>query len=121
MYYGRSPAGAASRVYSRSPQVPHITMHALAFVVLLALASFGLTGLLREFAQRRQWLDHPNARSSHSLPTPRGGGPGFALPYALGLFWLYTQGLLGGRELAALELGLAIAVLGLLDDLHNLT
>src|SRR5690606_4478119 len=62
-----------------------------------------------------------NARSSHSLPTPRGGGPGFALPYALGLFWLYTQGLLGGRELAALELGLAIAVLGLLDDLHNLT
>ena len=38
------------------------------------LATLALTGWMRRVALRRGILDHPNERSSHSEPTPRGGG-----------------------------------------------
>ena len=39
-----------------------------------ALASGGLTWLVLKALRRRRILDHPNERSSHVEPTPRGGG-----------------------------------------------
>lgn len=90
----------------------------LAAGVLLAFAaSLSLTQWVRRYAVRRQLMDVPNARSSHRLPTPRGGGLGFvivvlaALP---GLAWLdaidwRTATALGGAG------GLAAAV-GFADD-----
>lgn len=43
--------------------------------LLVALAAAGLaTGWVRGWLQRRAILDHPNDRSSHNAPTPRGGG-----------------------------------------------
>jgi UDP-N-acetylmuramyl pentapeptide phosphotransferase/UDP-N-acetylglucosamine-1-phosphate transferase len=36
--------------------------------------SLGGTRLALAYLKRRAILDHPNARSSHSIPTPRGGG-----------------------------------------------
>lgn len=41
---------------------------------LVFLASVLLTGLLRSFALKRNLIDHPNERSSHTAATPRGGG-----------------------------------------------
>jgi len=38
------------------------------------LASLGLAGVLRHALLRLKILDHPNDRSSHIRPTPRGGG-----------------------------------------------
>ena len=42
------------------------------------LASFAATALavrlVLAFLRHRNILDHPNERSSHSRPTPRGGG-----------------------------------------------
>lgn len=38
--------------------------------------SLGLTGRVTAFLRRRAILDHPNERSSHQIPTPRGGGWG---------------------------------------------
>jgi UDP-N-acetylmuramyl pentapeptide phosphotransferase/UDP-N-acetylglucosamine-1-phosphate transferase len=47
-------------------------------VAVVALASFVLsmagTRVALAWLRHRQILDHPNERSSHSLPTPRGGG-----------------------------------------------
>ncbi|TAN58620.1 MAG: glycosyltransferase family 4 protein [Magnetospirillum sp.] len=47
-------------------------------VAAVALASFLLsaagTRVVLAWLHHRQILDHPNERSSHSLPTPRGGG-----------------------------------------------
>nr|WP_231848933.1 glycosyltransferase family 4 protein [Paramagnetospirillum magneticum] len=37
-------------------------------------ASLGATRAVLAWLRHRQILDHPNERSSHSLPTPRGGG-----------------------------------------------
>lgn len=43
--------------------------------LLVALAGTGIgTGWVRGWLHRRAFLDHPNDRSSHSAPTPRGGG-----------------------------------------------
>ncbi|MHA1536663.1 MAG: MraY family glycosyltransferase [Alphaproteobacteria bacterium] len=43
-------------------------------VVATALAAFALTWIILRMLRRRQILDHPNERSSHENPTPRGGG-----------------------------------------------
>ena len=41
---------------------------------LVAALAWWLTGAMRRYALTRQLLDIPNARSSHTTPTPRGGG-----------------------------------------------
>ena len=57
-------------------------------------------------------LDQPNARSSHRLPTPRGGGVAFVLVGSIAVAWL-------GSWLPLLCLPLALV--GFLDDRHNLS
>ena len=59
----------------------------------------------------RRLLDEPNARSSHRLPTPRGGGVAFVMVGSIAVAWL-------GSWLPLLCLPLALV--GFLDDRHNL-
>ena len=76
-----------------------------------------VTGLVRHYALSRSILDHPNQRSSHTLPTPLGGGWVLAVPVlaaiaagrALG--WLDPNMALGLGGGAA-----AMAVVGWIDD-----
>jgi WD40 repeat protein len=42
--------------------------------ILLTILSYFFVYLIRRYAERHQIIDHPNERSSHSMPTPRGGG-----------------------------------------------
>ena len=68
---------------------------------------------------RRRLLDHPNARSSHQLPTPRGGGIVFVLLTGLSSLVAVSHGY--GNHLSALPLiAVPLAFVGLLDDLYNL-
>ena len=60
---------------------------------------------------RRRLLDQPNARSSHSLPTPRGGGVAFVLVGSAAVAFL-------GGWLPVLCMPLSLV--GFLDDRHNL-
>ncbi|HYE50361.1 MAG TPA: glycosyltransferase family 4 protein [Azospirillaceae bacterium] len=53
-----------------------------AFAAVFA-ASLALTGLVTGLLRRRQVLDRPNERSSHLVPTPRGGGWGLLPPLLL--------------------------------------
>ena len=92
---------------------------------LIGGLSFGLVlaGLFpfRRFLVRRRIMDIPNGRSSHSLPTPRGGGMiivALSLVGFLGCWLLYPDWplsvlliLLSGAALIALE--------GWLDDLYS--
>jgi UDP-N-acetylmuramyl pentapeptide phosphotransferase/UDP-N-acetylglucosamine-1-phosphate transferase len=48
------------------------------------IASGALTGVVVRELRRRQVMDLPNARSSHRLPTPRGGGWGILPPVLIG-------------------------------------
>src|SRR5687768_14889004 len=45
----------------------------LLFAVVFAMSAVGVA-LFRVWSNRRGLLDVPNERSSHSMPTPRGGG-----------------------------------------------
>lgn len=96
-------------------------------IVPAALLTSGVLIWLVPFL-RRCLLDLPNARSSHSQPTPRGGGVAFvsvaAASGAIG--WLAASiaqsGIVGG-QLAMLVLPLLtlpLAVVGFFDDRHNL-
>ena len=61
-------------------------------IPVIALLSFGFTWLLRHYALSRSLLDIPNARSSHSVPTPRGGGVAIVLTFMLALAFLLVIG-----------------------------
>lgn len=87
------------------------------FLLLAAVLSLFLTGMLRRYALEHSVMDVPNARSSHSVPTPRGGGVGIVLSFLL------VAPLLAVLEMANWELVIAflgagggIALLGFLDD-----
>jgi len=49
-------------------------MEALYFAIAAAAATWALTGGLLRVLRARAILDHPNERSSHARPVPRGGG-----------------------------------------------
>jgi UDP-N-acetylmuramyl pentapeptide phosphotransferase/UDP-N-acetylglucosamine-1-phosphate transferase len=95
------------------------------WAALIAVASFGAsllgTGLVRAELARRALLDHPNDRSSHSVPTPRGAG--LALLPVLLLAWLAASLLAPDappRVLWILGGALFLGLVGWRDDLKSL-
>ncbi|MES2624330.1 MAG: glycosyltransferase family 4 protein [Pseudomonadota bacterium] len=73
------------------------------------------------FAQKRLWLDQPNHRSSHAMPTPTSGGIGFVIAfflYTLILFWLQV---INFNELLLLSAAIVLAITGFIDDLRDLS
>ena len=83
--------------------------------------SVGLTFAMRRIALSRGLLDVPNARSSHQLPTPRGGGVAIVIASLLGWAAIFVAGFLKTDVFLALSGGgLAVAIVGLLDDRFQL-
>jgi Fuc2NAc and GlcNAc transferase len=81
------------------------------------LAALGLTGMLRRYALARSLLDVPNARSSHTVSTPRGGGLAIVVVFLAALVCLYLSGSLApAPALAMLGAGGLIAAIGFFDD-----
>lgn len=91
-----------------------------AAVLLTALASYLSVGFVRRFALRRNLLDVPNERSSHSTPTPRGGGVAIVVSFSLAVCVLFGRGLLGYAYTALLVAATLIALVGYIDDRHHL-
>ena len=86
----------------------------------VVVASAAGTALLCRALHRRAILDHPNERSSHSVPTPRGAGlavVGALLSGWLALALIYS----GGGLWLILGAGAALAAFSWLDDLRNLS
>lgn len=75
------------------------------------------TGLLRRYAQARSLMDVPNERSSHSVPTPRGGGVAVVFCFLCILPLLFQMGYIEKSLFwALLGSGGGVALLGFLDD-----
>ncbi|MDG2967443.1 glycosyltransferase family 4 protein [Pseudomonas extremaustralis] len=84
------------------------------FVAALALV---LTWFLRRYALSRSLIDIPNTRSSHSIPTPRGGGVAIVVSFLVTLPVFFINGMaLPSVIWALLGGGVAVAILGFLDD-----
>jgi Fuc2NAc and GlcNAc transferase len=94
-----------------------------------------LTYLIRRYALAKSLIDIPNARSSHSIPTPRGGGLSVVIMVLLPLLLLSIMSAIntsgwqvdentsvrvvdknGGNGLAALLALFAVAGIGFWDD-----
>jgi len=86
-------------------------------VPIVGIVSFVLTWVLRRYALARQLLDIPNARSSHTKATPRGGGVAIVLSY-LGIVAILSlaDSVIRPVAWALLGAGGGIALLGFLDD-----
>ncbi|MDX8409024.1 MAG: glycosyltransferase family 4 protein [Mariprofundales bacterium] len=89
------------------------------FAFSLLLLSVAITWLMRRYGRI---LDHPNARSSHSAVTPRGGGVAIVLTFLLGVAMI---GLLGQESQIGqryfwvfLLSSLLIAAISLYDDIQ---
>jgi UDP-N-acetylmuramyl pentapeptide phosphotransferase/UDP-N-acetylglucosamine-1-phosphate transferase len=91
--------------------------------LLTFLLSFLLVGLARRYFLRRQVLDHPNERSSHSVPIPKGAGWGLLLallPAVVLAAWSERMGGITGVWLQAYGLAMVLAAVSWWDDLHHL-
>ena len=83
--------------------------------------SWGLTALARRYALSTQLLDHPNERSSHSVPTPRGGGVAIVATFLLMVAGLGLTGEVAPSLcIAIVGSGLVVATLGFIDDRSSL-
>lgn len=90
----------------------------LAALVVTSLASSWLATLaVRRYALNVDLLDRPNDRSSHTVPTPRGGGVGFVAVFLAVASVLWQRGLISSALFAALTGGgFLVALLGFIDD-----
>jgi len=98
-------------------------MTTMLFVLLptAVAVALGLTWVLRRYALARRLIDIPNERSSHAIPTPRGGGMAIVVTFLGCLAVLWTHGLLPWRWLVAmLGTGGFVALIGFLDDHYHL-
>jgi UDP-N-acetylmuramyl pentapeptide phosphotransferase/UDP-N-acetylglucosamine-1-phosphate transferase len=93
---------------------------ALLCFLAIAAASFFMVGRIRGWLLSRQILDIPNQRSSHAVPTPRGGGLAVVILVLLtALIWtLATQNWRQGLVFSAA--GLVVAIVGWMDDVRSL-
>lgn len=88
----------------------------LGTVVLSAL----LTEWVRRFAEKRGIRDVPNARSSHDVPTPRGGGLTMVMLTCVGLIWLLaTDQAAWSVYLSILIGGVLVGAVGFIDDIRS--
>lgn len=86
-------------------------------IPVVAVLSFTLTAALRRYALVRSIIDIPNARSSHSVPTPRGGGVAIVVAFTLALPFLgWTHAVSSDVLIAAGGSGALIAIIGFMDD-----
>jgi Fuc2NAc and GlcNAc transferase len=93
----------------------------ISFAVATGIVSWLLVGAFRHYAKSRGVLDHPSSRSSHGIPTPRGGGAGLLIAAVLGFIALTDVRQLDWRLAAALVGLLITAVTGWIDDHRSLS
>ena len=96
-----------------------IKVEYLIFFISLAVTYLGV-GWFRRWSLHKGYLDHPNERSSHDTPTPRGGGLVIAavtLTAYIGCSWLVNYKLSVGFIVGSI----LIVVVSWLDDIYSLS
>ena len=91
----------------------------LLFAVGVAAVTAGAVEVVRRWALRQSVLDVPNSRSSHTVPTPRGGGLAIVVVTAAGAAAALALGVRGA--LPGLVAGAAVvATVSAVDDVRPL-
>lgn len=86
------------------------------------IIAFISTGLIRRYALASHMLDIPNHRSSHTVPTPRGGGLAFVIAFLLLIqLFLILAVISTPTYFAFMGCGGSIAILGFVDDRYDIS
>lgn len=88
--------------------------------LLLFVLSFILTYLVKNYAIKKSLVAEVNDRSSHTIPTPHGGGIAISITWYIGLIYLYTNNQIDNVLFFALIIGVLISAVGLIDDIVDL-
>lgn len=93
------------------------------FLIYLALFifSFLLTYFIKNYAIKKSLVAIPNDRSSHTVPTPHGGGIAIAFSWFSGLGYLYVTKNIDPTLFYALFLGVVISAISYFDDLFEIS
>jgi Fuc2NAc and GlcNAc transferase len=88
---------------------------------MLLISSFILTYFIKNIAIKKSLVDIPNDRSSHTTPTPHGGGIAIAITWFLGISYLHFSNEMDSSLYFALLIGVIISVVSYIDDLYELS
>lgn len=83
-------------------------------------ASAAIVYVVRGLARRRDWLDVPNGRSSHAVPTPVGGGLGILFPFLVGMSLTPVMGLAPHLAWPSVVAVALVALVAWIDDVQGL-
>ena len=89
--------------------------------IVLFFLSFYFTFVIKNYAIKKSLVDIPNARSSHTTPTPHGGGIAIASAWFIGLSYLFFINEINTSLYYALMVGVIISIVSYLDDLFELS
>lgn len=89
--------------------------------IILLLLSFLLTYLIKNYAIKRSLVAEVNDRSSHTVPTPHGGGIAIAITWFIGISYLYSINEIESNLFYALMVGLIISIVSFFDDIFELS
>jgi UDP-N-acetylmuramyl pentapeptide phosphotransferase/UDP-N-acetylglucosamine-1-phosphate transferase len=88
---------------------------------LLFLLSFSFTYFIKNYAIKKSLIAQVNERSSHSTPTPHGGGIAIAITWFIGLCYFYFMGEIETHLFYALLIGFIISIVSFFDDIYELS
>ncbi|RXI25312.1 MraY family glycosyltransferase [Aliarcobacter trophiarum] len=89
--------------------------------LILFLISFLLTYFIKNYMIKKSLVATINERSSHTVPTPHGGGIALAITWFIGLFYLYFIGEIEQNLFYALLFGAVISIVSFFDDIYDLS
>jgi Fuc2NAc and GlcNAc transferase len=96
-------------------------MTAIVLMVVSMVLSAVSVGYIRRLAIAHQMIDIPNERSSHEIPTPRGGGLAVVVIVLLATVMLLALNELSLRVGLGILVGAGVALVGYLDDRSELS
>lgn len=89
--------------------------------IILFLISFSLTYFIKNYMIKKSLVASVNERSSHTTPTPHGGGIALAITWFLGLVYFYFIHEIEASLFYALLFGAVISIVSFFDDIYELS
>lgn len=89
--------------------------------IILLLISFSLTYFIKNYMIKKSFVASVNERSSHTVPTPHGGGIALSITWFIGLIYLHFIGEITSNLFYALLFGAVISIVSFFDDIYELS
>ncbi len=89
--------------------------------LILFLISFLLTYFIKNYMIKKSLVAVVNERSSHTVPTPHGGGIALAITWFIGLFYFFITNQIEQNLFYALLFGAVISIVSFFDDIYELS